>query len=67
MSVNRPGVRYEKATIGDIILSLILPGWGFAIGLIALASGERVRAFTMFKIGGAMLVVYVLLGALARS
>lgn len=54
--------RYEKATIGDIILSVILPFWGVSIGLIALCKGEKKRAFTMIGIGAVNLGLAFYLG-----
>lgn len=52
--------RYLKATVGDIILSVILPFYGLAIGLIALCKGEKARAFTMLTIGVGVLGLLVL-------
>ena len=43
--------KFEKATTGDIILTLILPGWGVLIGIIALIKGERKRARTIIVLG----------------
>jgi hypothetical protein len=36
-------MKLEKATTSDIILSVIIPGWGFMIGLIALIKAEPKR------------------------
>ena len=56
--------RFEKATTGDIILSVILPGWGILIGLMALCKGEKQRAKTMMGIGACLLVALILIGFL---
>jgi hypothetical protein len=50
--------RYARATGIDIIISMVLPGWGVLVGLIALAKGEKRRAMTMITIG---LIVFAIL------
>jgi len=39
------------ATPGDILLSILIPFWGIAVGFIALCKGERKRAATLIAIG----------------
>ena len=56
-------VKLEKATTGDIILSVIIPGWGVLIGLIALIKQELKRGFTMIGISALMIVVIAILRA----
>jgi len=56
-------VKLEKATTGDIILSVIIPGWGVLIGLIALIKKELKRGFTMIGISALMIVVIAILRA----
>lgn len=51
-------MKLEKATTGDIVLSLIIPGWGILIGLIALTKQEFRRGLTMF--GLSVLVIAVI-------
>jgi len=51
--------RLPKATTGDIILSVLLPGWGVLIGLIALCKGEKKRAVTMIAIGVCILALII--------
>src|SRR5579862_4806553 len=53
---------FLKATTGDIILSIILPGWGVLIGLGALFRGEKKRAVTMVAIGACILFLVVISG-----
>jgi hypothetical protein len=53
--------RYLKATIGDYIFSVILPFWGVVIGGVAILSGEKKRGQTMMLVGGAALILFVLL------
>lgn len=53
--------RYLKATIGDIVLCLLLPFWGLLIGAVAFARGEYKRGQTMMLLGVVLLVVLVLL------
>lgn len=55
--------KHEKATVGDIILSVIIPGWGILIGLIALCKKEQKRGLTMIGIGGAVIVVLAILSS----
>jgi tetratricopeptide (TPR) repeat protein len=43
-------VKLEKATTADIVLSLVLPGWGLIVGLIALTKDESRRGFTMLAL-----------------
>jgi len=41
-----------KATVVDIIISVILPGWGLIVGALAFfAKGEKKRGATMMIIG----------------
>ena len=54
--------RLSKATTGDIILSVLLPGWGVLIGLIALCKGEKKRAVTMIAIGVCVLALVIFSG-----
>ncbi|HEY3645379.1 MAG TPA: hypothetical protein VGM16_08585 [Gammaproteobacteria bacterium] len=54
--------RLQKATIGDIALSVIIPGWGILIGLIALIKREFKRGLTMIAIGVVMVAIYTALG-----
>jgi len=54
------GLRFEKATTGDIILSIIIPGWGVLIGLIALCKGEKKRAGTMIIISAGIIFLFIL-------
>jgi hypothetical protein len=61
-SLGGNAMKYEKATTGDIILSITLPGWGVLIGLIALLKGEFKRAWTMIGIGIALLAIIALVG-----
>ena len=56
-------VKLEKATTGDIILSVIIPGWGVLIGLIALIKQELKRGFTMIGISALMIIVIAILRA----
>ena len=56
-------MKLEKATTGDIILSVIIPGWGVLIGLIALIKKELKRGFTMIGISALMIVVIAILRA----
>ena len=53
--------RYTRATVVDIVVSMLLPFWGFGIGGLALAKGEKNRGKVMMLIGGAELLVLVLL------
>jgi rRNA maturation endonuclease Nob1 len=55
--------KLEKATTGDIILSIIIPGWGFLIGLIALIKTEFKRGFTMIGIASLVIAILVVLRA----
>lgn len=48
----------EKATIGDIILSILLPGWGILIGIIALLKGEGTRGGQMLGLGVLCAIVW---------
>ena len=51
--------RYLKATVGDIIFSLLVPFWGVVIGCFALLRGEKKRGQTMMQIGIAWLTMYM--------
>jgi hypothetical protein len=55
-----------KATIGDIILSVIIPFWGLLIGLIALIKGEGKRGGTMMAISVGIMILLILLSAVAN-
>lgn len=50
-------MKLEKATTGDIVLSVIIPGWGVLIGLIALVKKEVRRGLTMLGISALMILV----------
>jgi hypothetical protein len=50
-------MKLEKATTGDIALSVIIPGWGFLVGLIALTKKEVRRGLSMLGISTLMLLV----------
>ena len=52
--------KLEKATTGDIILSVLIPFWGFIIGLMALVKGEGKRGATMIGIGIGVFAVWIL-------
>jgi len=52
--------RFERATAGDVVLSVVLPGWGILVGLTALCKGERKRAVTIIVIGACVLAVVAL-------
>ena len=54
-------MKLEKATAGDIVLSAIIPGWGFLVGLFALVKQEFKRGLTMLAISAAMIAMLVLL------
>lgn len=56
-------MKLEKATTSDIVLSLIIPGWGFLIGLIALIKAEVKRGLTMLGISALMAFVIAALRA----
>ena len=56
------GKFHEKATGLDIFISIILPGWGIIVGLIALCKREKKRAITMIVIGGMVLFLWVASG-----
>ena len=53
--------RYIRATIGDIVFSLLLPFWGVVIGGIALARDEAKRGKTMMLIGAVELAILLAL------
>lgn len=50
--------KLTKATVADIVLCLIIPGWGILVGLIALAKREWKRAGTMILISVILLAVF---------
>ena len=50
-------MKLEKATKGDIILSLIIPSWGLLVGLIALIKRESRRGLTMISLSVLMIAV----------
>jgi hypothetical protein len=52
--------RYTRATVVDIVLSVILPLWGLVIGGLALVKGERKRGFTMIGVGAVFTTLAVL-------
>ena len=54
--------RWLKATTGDIILSVLFPGWGLGIGVFALCKGEKKRAVTMISIGVCIILLLLLSG-----
>ena len=56
--------RYIRATVVDVIISLLFPFWGLLIGGIAAARGERKRGLTMMAIGGIVIAMFFLLGYL---
>ncbi|MDD2944060.1 MAG: hypothetical protein PHC51_13975 [bacterium] len=56
-------MKLEKATTSDIIFSVIIPGWGVLIGLIALIKQELKRGFTMIGISALMIIVIAILRA----
>ena len=49
--------KYIRATVGDVVMSVVLPLYGVLIGLIALAKGESRRAGTMMLLGAVFIVV----------
>ena len=52
--------RLLRATFLDIIISIILPGWGFIIGAFALLiKREKKRGATMMAIGVGVLVLII--------
>lgn len=50
-------MKLEKSTTGDIVLSLIIPGWGILIRLIALIKMEFQRGLTMFGLSVMVIAV----------
>lgn len=56
-------MKLEKATKGDIALSVIIPGWGVLIGLIALIKKEIRRGLTMLGISALMMLIISVLRA----
>lgn len=56
-------MKLEKATTGDIVLSVIIPGWGFLIGLVALFKKEVRRGLTMLGISVLIIITIVVLRA----
>jgi hypothetical protein len=56
------GKFHEKATGLDIFISVILPGWGIIVGLLALCKREKKRAITMIVIGACALLIWILYG-----
>jgi hypothetical protein len=57
----KAGGKLEKATVMDIILSVVIPGWGVLIGCIGLVKREFKRGLTMIAISAAMIVIYTVL------
>ena len=56
-------VQFENATSGDIILSVIVPGWGVLVGIIALIKGETRRGWTMIGISVALIATIKMLSS----
>jgi hypothetical protein len=56
-------MKLEKATTGDIVLSVIIPGWGALIGLIALIKKEFRRGLTMLGISILIMLFIAILRA----
>lgn len=56
-------MKHEKATTGDVILSLILPGWGVLVGIIALAKKEVRRGLTMIGLSITLVLIMAVLRA----
>lgn len=56
-------MKLEKATTGDIILSLIIPGWGALVGCFALIKKEFRRGLTMLGLSVLMIAVITALRA----
>jgi hypothetical protein len=55
--------RLLKATAIDIIVSIILPGWGVLVGAFAFfAKGEKKRGATMMIIGAVILFLLIASG-----
>lgn len=54
-------MKLEKATTGDTILSVVIPGWGLLIGLIALIKKEFRRGLTMIGLSLLMILVIAIL------
>ncbi|MGH3626906.1 MAG: hypothetical protein ACRDRL_05620, partial [Sciscionella sp.] len=54
----KPG-KLQKATVGDIVLCVIIPGWGILVGLIALAKREWKRGATMILISAVLIAIFV--------
>lgn len=52
-------MKLDKATTGDIVLSIFMPTGGLLIGLIALAKREHKRSFTMMAISGVIIALSV--------
>lgn len=59
-------MKLSKATTGDIVLSLLVPGWGLLVGLIALVKGELKRAGTMMAISAALIALLIGIGFYQR-
>jgi hypothetical protein len=53
--------RLEKPTTGDYVLSVIIPGWGFLVGIIALFKREFQRGSIMIAISGVLVILYTLI------
>ncbi len=54
--------RFLKATTFDILISIILPGWGIIVGLIAFFKGEKKRASTMIDVGICIILLSIFIG-----
>ena len=63
----RKGVQFEQATTGDILLSILLPGWGIALGLLALMKSEYNRAGQMIFTGVVGNTLMVIAGSCMKS
>ncbi len=52
-------MKLESATKSDIALSLLIPGWGILIGLIALVKQEFRRGVAMIGISVLMAIAII--------
>jgi hypothetical protein len=51
------GTKLLKPTIGDLVLSFLLPGWGLIVGVIALVKTEWKRGAIMIAISFTLLLI----------